>query len=321
MPMTASVIIATYNRADLLDECLQCLARQSFSNGDEVLIADNGSTDDTAAVVERHAARFPVALSRIVVPTPGKSHAVAAALRVASGDIVALTDDDVNVTEGWLATLKRAFEEPRVGAAGGPVEARWQQRPPRWLRVADCRRLGAPLGLLDYGDCETHLGDRTLLGANMALRRTVLQQLGGYATHLGKLRGTLLSGEDQDLCQRVQAAGHECRYLPAARVRHWVPADRMRIGYFLRWFYWSGITHAVLETGRPHGRELAGVPACLVRQFARGLASSAAWGLLGRLPAAVDRALDSAFAAGYAASCWGLVQITPPATPSTARSA
>jgi len=320
MPMTASVIIATYNRADLLDECLQHLARQPFSNGDEVLIADNGSTDDTAAVVAHRAARFPVALSRIVVPTPGKSHAVAAALRIASGDIVALTDDDVNVAEGWLAALKRAFIEPRVGVAGGPVEARWQQQPPRWLRLADCRRLGAPLGLLDYGERETHLGDRTLLGANMALRRTVLQQLGGYATHLGKLRGTLLSGEDQDLCQRVQAAGHECRYLPAARVRHWVPADRMRIGYFLRWFYWSGITHAVLETGRPHGRELAGVPACLVRQFAGGLASSAAWVLLGRLPAAVDRALDSAFAAGYAASRWGLVQITPPATPSIARS-
>ena len=79
MPMTASVIIATYNRADLLDECLQHLARQPFSNGDEVLIADNGSTDDTAAVVAHRAARFPVALSRIVVPTPGKSHAVAAA--------------------------------------------------------------------------------------------------------------------------------------------------------------------------------------------------------------------------------------------------
>jgi len=320
MPMTASVIIATYNRADLLDECLQHLARQSFSSGDEVLIADNGSTDHTAAVVARRAPRFPAALSRIAVPTPGKSHAVAAALRVACGDIVALTDDDVNVAEGWLTSLKKAFAEPQIGVAGGPVEARWQQQPPAWLRLADRRRLGAPLGLLDYGDSDADLGDRTLLGANMALRRTVLQQMGGYATHLGKLRGTLLSGEDQDLCQRVQAAGHECRYLPAARVRHWVPADRMRIGYFLRWFYWSGITHAVLETGRPHGRELAGVPACLVRQFAGGLASSAAWVLLGRLPAAVDRALDSAFAAGYAASRWGLVQITPPATPSIARS-
>ena len=321
MHTTASVIIATYNRADLLDECLRHLARQSYSSGDEVLISDNGSTDHTADVVARHASAFPVLLSRIVVPTPGKSHAVAAALQVARGDIVALTDDDVNVVDGWLVALKTAFLEPEVGAAGGPVEARWQQPPPRWLRLADRRRLGAPLGLLDYGDHDADLGERTLLGANMALRGSVLKQLGGYAPYLGKLRGTLLSGEDHDLCQRVQAAGYECRYLAGARVRHWVPAERMRVGYFLRWFYWSGITHAILETGSPSGRELAGVPATLIRQFASGLTSAAAWGLLGRRPEAVDRALDSAFAAGYAASRWGLVQMTPPGAPSIARSA
>jgi len=320
MTTTASVIIATYNRADMLDECLQHLARQSFSIGDEVLIADNGSTDHTSAVVARRAPGFPVALARIQAPTPGKSHAVAAALRVACGDIVALTDDDVNVAEGWLATLKSAFAEPQTGVAGGPVDARWQQQPPGWRRLADRRRLGAPLGLLDYGDRDADLGERTLLGANMALRRTVLQQLGGYATHLGKLRGTLLSGEDHDLCERVRAAGYACRYLPGARVRHFVPADRMRIGYFLRWFYWSGITHAVRESGRPARRELAGVPAYLARQFAGGLVSAVAWGLRGRLPAAVDRALDSAFAAGYAASRWGFVRITPRATPSIAGS-
>ena len=320
MSMTASVIIATYDRADLLDECLQHLAHQSFSSGDEVLIADNGSTDHTASVVERHAAHFPVPLSRIVVHTPGKSHAVAAALQVACGDIVAFTDDDVDVVDGWLTALKSAFLDPQVGAGGGPVEARWQQAPPRWLRLADRRRLGAPLGLLDYGRQDADLGERTLLGANLAIRRSLLTQLGGYATHLGKLRGTLLSGEDHDLCQRVQAAGFACRYLAGARVQHWVPAERMRVGYFLRWFYWSGITHAILESGRPAGRELAGVPACLVRQFAGGLTSAAVWGVLGHRPAAVDRVLDSAFAAGYAASRWGFVQVTSPGTPSVARS-
>ena len=81
--------------------------------------------------------------------------------------------------------------------------------------------------MLNYGDTEAILGSRTLLGANMAVRRLVLHELGGYATHLGKLRGTLLSGEDHDLCQRVQSAGYEARYLPNARVYHWVPAQRM----------------------------------------------------------------------------------------------
>jgi hypothetical protein len=188
--------------------------------------------------------------------------------------------------------------------------------------VALERRLGAPLGLLDYGPLETALGSRTLLGANMAVRRSVLQQVGGYATHLGKLRGTLLSGEDHELCGRIQAAGFGARYLPEARVFHWVPAARMRLTYFLQWFYWSGITNATIEGGQPSaGRTLLGLPAHLVRQFASGVLGAVSAAARGRLPGAVDRALDSAFAAGFAAQRWGLVRIDAPASPKVARSA
>lgn len=314
---TASIIIATYNRAGLLDECLTHLARQQFVAGDVVLIADNGSTDDTAAVVAQHASCFPVPLVRISETTPGKSHAVAAALRVATGDIVALTDDDVRVDEDWLAALRTAFDDTRVGLAGGPVDPHWQEPAPGWLQLAGHARLGAPLGLLDYGPAVAALGPRTLLGANMAVRRDVLETLGGYATHLGKLRGTLLSGEDHELCERVQAAGYGAQYLPAARVRHLVPADRMRIRYFLHWFYWSGVTRAVMDSPRRSARTWLGIPLHLLRQFASGVAGAMTSALRGHTPAAVDRALDSAFAVGYAASRWGLVR-TPSPTPSQA---
>jgi GT2 family glycosyltransferase len=320
MATTASIIVATYNRADLLDECLRHLAQQQFSPGDEVLIADNGSTDHTAAVVAQHARRFPAALTRIPVPTPGKSHAVTAALRVASGDIVAFTDDDVNVSKDWLTVLKERLSDPRIGVAGGPVDPRWSRRSPAWLQLAGHQRLGAPLGLLDYGNDDSPLGNRTLLGANMAVRRAVVQQVGGYATHLGKLRGTLLSGEDHELCLRIQAAGYAARYVPGARVSHWIPSERMRIGYFVRWFFWSGITNATIDAdGRP-ARTVLGVPAYLVRQFAAGLTDALASAVRGRLAAAVDCALDSAYAAGYAARCWGLVHVVTPAAPPLARS-
>lgn len=317
---TASIVIATYNRAELLDECLAHLARQSFSRGDEVLIADNGSTDHTAGVVARYARNYPTALSRIFAPTPGKSHAVAAALQVACGDIVAFTDDDVTVAPDWLTQLKNALDDPRIALVGGAIEPRWERAAPAWLHVAGHSRLGAPLGLLDYGPAVAPLGNRTLLGANMAVRRSVLRELGGYATHLGKLRGTLLSGEDHELCERIQAAGHGARYIPSARVRHWVPVERMRIGYFLNWFYWSGITKAAMEMDPQPSRSLLGIPAHLVRQFAQGLAGAAASAIRGRMPAAVDRALDSAFAAGYAARRWGLAPLDDRAAAPLARS-
>ena len=60
--MTITVIVATYNRARLLDDCLAHLARQRFDPGDEVIVVDNGSTDDTPAIIDRHSRTLGVAL-------------------------------------------------------------------------------------------------------------------------------------------------------------------------------------------------------------------------------------------------------------------
>lgn len=309
--MTISVVIATFNRAVLLDECLQHLAHQRFAPGDEVIVVDNGSTDATEQVLGHRATTFPVPLRRIVEHHPGKSHALTAGLAVASGDIIALTDDDVNVSSGWLGAMRAAFTDPQVALVGGPVAPRWERQAPQWLAsgTSTHSRFNAPLALLDYGSAPCALGDRTLLGANMAVRRRVLEQVGGFAPHLGKLRGTLLSGEDHEFCQRVQASGERALYVPDAVVYHWVPDARMRLKYFLSWFYWSGITNAAMEDGQPAGRAWFGVPTYLARRFVSGLVGSAGAVVSGRSSRAVDRALDVAFAAGYASGRWRLVQV------------
>jgi hypothetical protein len=147
------------------------------------------------------------------------------------------------------------------------------------------------MALLHYGE-ENELVHRTAVGANLAVRRDVLDALGGMRADLGRLRGTLLSGEDHDLCQRAVAAGLRCEYRPELRVRHWVPAERTRLRYFLRWFFWCGVTHALLET-----------PAAARRHFAKQLILSSL-GAVGHLITgapgkAVADAMDAAFAAGY----------------------
>jgi GT2 family glycosyltransferase len=170
--------------------------------------------------------------------------------------------------------------------------------------------MAAPLALLRFSDGASDLGHRVVIGANFAVRGAVAREVGGFAPHLGKLRGTLRSGEDHDFCQRVQAAGYRAVYCPWAIVHHWVPAARMRLRYILSWFFWSGITHATLEATLPDGRHVGGVPLYLARRFFTSALKAAAAASAGRLPAAVNQAADAAFAAGYAAKRWRLVDTT-----------
>jgi glycosyltransferase involved in cell wall biosynthesis len=290
-----SVVIATYNRAPLLRETLASLQRQRYSEGDEVLVVDNASTDDTADVVARLAPSFPAPLVLLREPSPGKTPALITGLAAARGDVVALTDDDVLVAEDWIGTIRALFADPAIALVGGRVDPRWEQPPPGWLRIDDdgrYNRMSAPLALLHYGEAQP-LGARTAVGANMALRADVLRALGGFAPHLGRQRGTLLCGEDHDLCQRAVAGGYRCEYRPELRVRHWVPAARTRLAYYVRWFFWCGVTRAVMEEP---GR--AGVSPYWLRRMSAALLSSAALAATGRWSRAAERLMDAAFAMG-----------------------
>jgi GT2 family glycosyltransferase len=206
--------------------------------------------------------------------------------------------------------VRSAMADPAVALVGGPVRPRWQPVVPQWIRHARDRhpRLGAPIALLDYGDQPVELGSRTVLGANLGVRREVFTAVGGFPAHLGKLRGTLLSGEDHELCRRVQAAGFRAMYFPKAGVQHFVPADRARVSYILRWFYWSGITHAIMDAdgSTTKGRGLHGLPLYLVARAAAGSLAVLAALLTFNWTSALNRAIDVAFAAGYAAERWGL---------------
>ena len=115
----------------------------------------------------------------------------------------------MDVDPSWIDTIRAVMSDPGIALAGGPVTPRWETPPPSWLRAAADAygRLAAPLGLLNYGSESFPLGPRTVLGANLVVRAEVLRKVGGYSPHLGKLRGTLLSGEDHELCMRVQDAG------------------------------------------------------------------------------------------------------------------
>jgi glycosyltransferase involved in cell wall biosynthesis len=265
-----SIVIATYNRHNLLARTLAALAMQSWPRDRfEIIVADNGSTDDTRSVIETASKRpgWP-RLWYLFIEEKGKSHAVNAALKQAAGDIVVFTDDDVQPDPGWLAAISAAFEDTGVDFVAGRVKPLWEVPPPAWVS----RAVYGVLAIPDNGDdriaiVSGHRHDVIPIGANMAVRRHVIDRLGGLRVDLGKLDGTLRTGEDHEFFLRMMRAGYRGVYEPDAIVHHWVPTERLQRSYFRKWLYQNGQDVARLEASYSSPvRRLLRVPRYLWRQ-------------------------------------------------------
>jgi glucosyl-dolichyl phosphate glucuronosyltransferase len=264
-----SVIIATRDRADLLASTLRALGKQEWPGCPyEILVVDNGSVDATAAVVEAAAqgASLPVVYLR--EERPGKSHALNTALEHARGDLLVFTDDDVLPASGWLAAYARTFATTGADYAAGRIRPRWEIPPPDWMSPALYGVLAVPDGGDERVPLASGVNERIMpIGANMAVRRHVIDRIGGWNPSLGKLEGTLRTGEDHEFALRMNAAGFRGVYEPEAIVQHFVPATRLRKCYFRRWFFDNGAIVAGLEDRFPTtARYVLRVPRYLWRQ-------------------------------------------------------
>src|SRR5262249_36327865 len=84
------------------------------------------------------------------------------------------------------------------------------------------------------------------LGVNLAFKRETLEHVGLWDTRVGRKAGTLLGQEVREWLLRARAAGLRGMYIPEMIVHHVIPRDRLNKGYFPRWFYWHGISRAML---------------------------------------------------------------------------
>jgi glucosyl-dolichyl phosphate glucuronosyltransferase len=280
-----SVIIATYNRARDLKDTLANLARLSPAAEWEVIVVDNNSRDNTREVVTEISAHFPVDLRYIFEGEQGRSAALNTGIRAAVGEIILTTDDDVRVSSDWLDRAAEALDTLECDYVGGKVLPIWGGERPAWLPNRGGRHW-AVIALLDYGPEPVELGKRAPLGVNMAFRREAFRRAGLWDNRVGRKAGTLLGQEVREWGMRARAAGLRGFYAPEMLVNHIIPADRLNKRYFRRWFYWHGVSRAMLydqsrinmespeETSLDYSKvpHIAGVPRYLYRTFLRSIA-------------------------------------------------
>ena len=301
-----SVIIATRDRAPLLEATLEALcAQRSPGCPFEILVVDNGSVDGTPGVVAAAASHCSVPVVYLTEQKSGKSHALNTAVTHARGDLLVFTDDDVLPSPGWLAAYAQAFSETGADYAAGRIQPLWEAPPPRWLTPP----LHGVLAVQDGGTRRLTLkgvSDQVMpIGANMAVRRHVLDSVGGWNPQLGKLKNSLRTGEDHEFALKLVAAGFAGVYEPEASVLHRVSADRLRLGYFLRWCYGNGAIEAGLEQDYPTTtRYLLRAPRYLWRRCAKDFVAGVSGMVTANVGRATSGAMRLAWFAGYLRARW-----------------
>jgi len=243
--MTSSIVIATYNRAADLRETLASLAQLETTRPWEVVVVDNNSADDTRRVVETAAPVFPVPLRYVFEREQGRSPALNAGIRIATGDVIVTTDDDVRVERDWLDRAVEGLERLGCDYVGGRVLPIWGGTRPGWLPNHGGKQW-AVIALLDYGPDVLEFGNRVPLGVNMAFHRSAFDRAGLLDPSTGRKAGTLLGQEVREWCIRARAAGVRGCYVPEMIVHHIIPEARLKKSYFRRWFYWRGVSRALL---------------------------------------------------------------------------
>lgn len=323
--LSASVLICTYNRAQLLRTTLDSLRCVRSSRPWEIVVVDNNSDDDTRDIVTAFASTSPVPVQYLFEARQGKSHALNSGLSNVRGDVVVFTDDDVEVTPDWLNQACDTMERDlSIDYTGGPVRPLWGEPPPRWL---DQQRgdLWGTLAILDYGPDSFVFEDRhrVPLGVNMAIRRSLIDRIGGFHPELGRRGRSLLGQEQAEFLARGHACGIRGRYVPGMEVWHYVPGARLTTRYFRRWWYWKGVSRARVDGIHQRTElgldlrtvpRLAAVPRYVWGEIPRALVRCARAVVMRDARSAMRYCMLLTYTIGYIRGCWSRVRLTPVTT-------
>jgi GT2 family glycosyltransferase len=213
-----SVVMCTRDRHETVGQALESVAECDYA-GFDIHVMDQSTNDLTREIVQQLAKRFEAKCPIVYhhLDKAGLSRAYNEGMRVCDGEIIAGTDDDVIVPKDWLAQIALAFEaDPQAGLLYGQVLV------PESLKDADKNGMVVPS--LPFTRPERLVKGKGFkvfgMGANMAIRRTLLDRVGGFDEALGG-GGPLRSSQDFDFAYRTYRAGMAILLAPQVHVDHY----------------------------------------------------------------------------------------------------
>ena len=245
MPEIAA-IICTHNRDSYLGAAIDSLLQQDCTDY-EIIVVDNASSDRTKSVVEQRLDN-PL-LKYVYEPELGLSVARNRGAKETTAPILAYLDDDAVASPQWLKVITQAYQRnEKLAIAGGPVtlilpEGRTSL--PKWLN----QEMAGALGSYDLGDKIVYLNNPNLTprGLNYSLRRSFLEEIGGFDPNLGRVGKNLLSNEELLMTELALEKGWQVAYLPEALAAHNVAPERLEPKWFINRTWWQGVSECYRE--------------------------------------------------------------------------
>jgi glucosyl-dolichyl phosphate glucuronosyltransferase len=256
-----SVVICTYNRANLLVSALRSVCKQTIgSSSYEVIVVDNNSNDQTRSVTEEFCDKYGN-IRYLYEEIQGLSHARNRGWREAEGAYIGYMDDECLVPPNWLEVASRVIERVSPGVFGGPYLPSYNAPRPRWFKDA--------YGSFQAGLQARCLGEQEYLrGGNIFFRRSLIKSLGGFSPSLGMTGKKMAYGEETALLRqiRTKAKDEKIYYDPALVVHHLVQTRKMNLKWIIAHHFVSG-RYAYLTLGEKRRLPYMSVYALIAMSF------------------------------------------------------
>jgi glycosyltransferase involved in cell wall biosynthesis len=230
-----SVVVCTFNRSNLLEQCLRSLVDQTLEkNRYEVIIVDNNSSDTTSELAQVFLTQ-PINAKYVLETQQGLSFARNTGWKCAIGDYIAYIDDDAIAAPDWLAVMAQFItQHSQIQVFGGPYDAYTLTELPHWFPPE--------YGVHSLGNCDRpiQLGEEWLHGSNMVFRKDIFEKFGGFDETLGMKGKQVAYMEEVDFLLRLEKRGVAIYYVHNMTMRHLIADYKMSLKWLLTAMYKGG---------------------------------------------------------------------------------
>lgn len=235
-----TVVICTYNRSGYLNLCLQSFVKQTLDQKFfNIIVVDNNSIDNTKKIVDKFLNILPVRY--VFEKKQGASYARNKGTEYAKTKYIAYLDDDAQADKNLLNKACEIINNKKLNIFGGSIYPYYESKKPKWFKDKYETRLSSKKsGYLN--------NNQFLSGSNLIIKKNIFVSLKGFKNNLGPKGKKFAYGEETDLIIRYRKKYKEPIYYDNRLiVYHLVPNRKMKISYFIKSFFISGITYKIIK--------------------------------------------------------------------------